>query len=275
MLKRYTIGAACYIAFLILVDRASLFFPPCFTYRLSPQESHTIETHKDYCSSRDSLIVAGVKTLYSLPPEGWTALATIVIASFTATLWWATNIHARHMEQMVSIQRAFVFLERFDYELTTAADNKTPIEKLPKNYEDHPDLFITRFTIQPIWRNSGNTPPKDMKINVNYWVPPGTWPLTFGYRSGPKDFFIPPQGTEGSDFIEITGTQVLIDRGMGFLFGADDLVIAIWGRADYADIFGKNHFIEWCYQLRYDRIEERLRARFIQWGTHNRSDEDT
>jgi hypothetical protein len=48
----------------------------------------------------------------------------------------------------------------------------------------------------------------------------------------------------------------------------------VWGRADYQDVFGGTHFVEWCYQVRFSRPirSERLRADFIQWGEYNRTD---
>jgi hypothetical protein len=53
----------------------------------------------------------------------------------------------------------------------------------------------------------------------------------------------------------------------------DEPPVFIWGRADYDDIFGSHHFIEWCYRLRFERhTGERMSAGFIQWGDYNRSD---
>lgn len=53
-------------------------------------------------------------------------------------------------------------------------------------------------------------------------------------------------------------------------------MILIWGRADYEDVFDKPHFVEWCYELRFDMYDgKRLSATFIQIGNHNRTDEDT
>jgi hypothetical protein len=118
MLKRCAIGAACYIAFLILVDRISLIFPPCFSYYIRPYQSHYESTEVYYCTTRDSLIVAAWKTLNSLPPEWLTAIATVTVACFTATLWlsthrlWkATLRSARIAEQtLTDLERPYVFI---------------------------------------------------------------------------------------------------------------------------------------------------------------------
>ena len=48
----------------------------------------------------------------------------------------------------------------------------------------------------------------------------------------------------------------------------------VWGRADYEDVYGTPHFVQWCYNVRFERhTVEKLRAHFIQWGEYNRSDE--
>jgi hypothetical protein len=53
-------------------------------------------------------------------------------------------------------------------------------------------------------------------------------------------------------------------------------MVWIWGRADYEDIFGMKHFVEWCYQPRFDAHDgKRLRVTFIQWGDNNRTDDST
>ena len=52
-------------------------------------------------------------------------------------------------------------------------------------------------------------------------------------------------------------------------------MIFIYGRADYDDVFGHHHFVQWCYTLRFERHQgEKVRASFIQWGEYNRTDED-
>jgi hypothetical protein len=93
------------------------------------------------------------------------------------------------------------------------------------------------------------------------------------YRNAPRPIFLAPKSIETSDFISITGTQAIIEHGLTAQ-GAEPKFF-IWGNAQYADVFGRQHFIEWCYRLRYDSYRgERIRASFIQWGDYNRSDED-
>lgn len=204
-----------------------------------------------------------------------TALATCVIAVFTLTLWWSTrNLWIAHRETHEATQRAFVHIDGCNYELTTAAD-RIPVqtELLTDEYKSQPELFVTRFAFQPRWKNSGNTPTKNMRIQIAWRGPEGPIPPDYTYRHSPASFFLAPNAIDPSEFMEIPGTQVLVNYGLNSV-GAEPRIF-LWGRADYEDVFGKTHFIEWCYRLRYESHRgEKLRASFIQWGDYNRSDED-
>ncbi|MGO9459647.1 MAG: hypothetical protein ACLP1W_05925, partial [Rhodomicrobium sp.] len=82
-----------------------------------------------------------------------------------------------------------------------------------------------------------------------------------------------PNAVEPSGVIEIPPAQALINYGAWGCSGPEPKIF-IWGRADYEDIFGEPHFVEWCYQLRFERYEgKKVRASFIQWNEYNRTDE--
>jgi hypothetical protein len=83
--------------------------------------------------------------------------------------------------------------------------------------------------------------------------------------------FLTPKTVEPSSLIEMPGAAVLIDWALQPI-GVEPLVF-IRGRADFEDVFGKKHFIEWCRRLRFDSHDgKKLRASFIQWRDYNRSD---
>jgi len=211
---------------------------------------------------------------------GYLALFTFFLFVFTAALWWVTlqlsrdakKTSDRQAEELRKIERAFVFIDGFNVELTTAADSKSPVELESETYKSCPELFITRFAIQPRWKNSGNTPTKNMSIRVNWGGPEGTIPPEYVYRDMPQKVFLAPNSTELGELVEIPSVRALVDYGL--TYRGDEPMVFIWGRADYEDIFGKPHFIEWCYRIRLeDHKREGLRAGFIQWGDYNRSDE--
>lgn len=218
----------------------------------------------------------------------WNRLLDDPIATFTALLffvtlllWWATRelvkdaktTSERQASEIKQIERAFVHLDGFNYELTTAVDSKTPLESLPLAYQTYPRLYITRFAIQPKWRNSGNTPVKAMTVRMNWRLEylEGTSNPNYEYDGEPKAIFLAPHACEPGDFVEIPNAHDCVDYGLGL--GTTEQIILIWGRADYKDVFDKEHFMEWCYRLRFDDHKgEGLRASFYQWGTYNRSD---
>jgi hypothetical protein len=206
------------------------------------------------------------------------AIAAAIVAAFTFTLWRSTDrLWKAGKEALEVTERAFVYLDGFNYELTTALDSKIEPEKLPERYRATPELYITRFAVQPRWRNGGNTPVENMTIRVDWRGPPAHIPPDYVYKDQPEPFFLAPKAVEPSTFIEIPEVQVLVDYGMvpvvweNYLVG--DPWVFIWGRADYNDIFKRPHFVEWSYQVRFDRHDgKNLRVSFIQTGGHNRTD---
>jgi hypothetical protein len=202
------------------------------------------------------------------------ALAGIAVAFFTFTLKRSTDrLWKSGRDALEKVERAFIFLDGFNCELTLASDQTiTPLEHLPERYKLDPDLFITRFAVQPRWKNGGNTPTRNMRIQVHSRGPSGPIPPEYLYRDAPVNFFLAPKAVEASNIIEIPEVKSLVDYGLNPV-GAEPMVF-IWGRADYEDIFEHKHFIEWCYHIRLERHRrERMQAGFIQWGDYNRTDE--
>jgi hypothetical protein len=123
--------------------------------------------------------------------EGITAAATASIAIFTIVLVIVTNRQAKLTAASVTIakdallktERAFVYIDGFTPELTTAADAKVvKVEDLPERYRDCPELCITRFVVLPRWKNSGTTATRNMTIQVipdlrliDLWWPNRGW----------------------------------------------------------------------------------------------------
>jgi hypothetical protein len=234
----------------------------------------------DYYTTRENIAFVFIRIVAKfLDDHNGTvaAIATMAIAWFTWTLkkstdrlWSATDKLWRAGEdQHAAVNRAFVFIDGFDHELTTAKDTNTDIEDLPEQYRDRPQLYITRLAIQPIWRNGGVTPTKEMTINTDMRGPGFLNEIEYNYRFPARNFFLAPIATVRGDVIEIPGARVPVDFGLQF---QEIPPILIWGRADYNDIFGKPHFIEWSYALRLSAPNNELRVGFIQRIEHNRSD---
>jgi hypothetical protein len=221
---------------------------------------------------------ATARRLAGLEPDAWVAIFTAVLAVFTILLWRSTRGAARTaQEALTTIERAFVFIGGFDVELSTAADNPDlDVNRLPPEYQAHPELYITRLFIFPRWKNSGSTPTVEMKIRTNGG--PAQFPadpnaardpvLTYNYN--PLNFTLGPGAVETSDGIFLTSARELVDWSFHPV-GTEPLFL-IFGRAEYQDVFGAQHLTEWCYKLRLERhAAGPMTAGFVQWGPHNRS----
>lgn len=196
------------------------------------------------------------------------AVFTLVLAVSTILLWLITK------HSFETTERAFVYMEGFGEELTTLADNPDLIgtEQIPAVYENHPEWYITRFAVQPKWGNGGTTPTKGMTIRVNVGETEETCPTKYGYGAeDAQTFFLPPKAVQGGQFIEIPEARAHVTRQLEHI--ANKPILLMWGRADYRDIFDRPHFVEWCYQIRFDAHKgEKLNVTFIQWGEYNRAD---
>jgi hypothetical protein len=169
-----------------------------------------------------------------------TALATLIIAVFTATLWIATNNQAtitRHA--FIAQKRAFVFA--------------TGIRGL---YEpDQSGNGLWNWRLSPIWQNSGDTATRGLRFYCdcllsNSAMPP-TFPLEYvdpavGFGSGmmgPK--FSSPAGQAPHPHKGALTPQDILDvqGGKKFLY--------IWGSARYQDVppFPADRLSRFCWRI--------------------------
>jgi hypothetical protein len=241
---------------------------------------------------------AQYKTAKTTPQVSSEALTNERIADYNETLDWLTGglvfstvglwivtwlsgrRQSRDMEAaldhaeraLATAERAFVFIDGFNVELTTAQDSELAgdYSALPPRYQRDPGLYITRFAAQPRWKNGGNTPTRQLTIQADWGMSrDGIPPREYTYRNQPAPFFLGPHAVESSPFFDIPSAPVLVDWANNP--AGIEPIILIWGRADYRDVFDATHFVEWCYWLRFSRPrrDERMSAQFIQWGPHN------
>jgi hypothetical protein len=165
------------------------------------------------------------------------ALATVVIAAFTITLWVATSRQAElTREALIANKRAFVYatniFQAFDQDKTTG-------------------LYNWRF--RPILRNSGDTPTKDMTMFVtcevrNSEIPIG-YPFTHNLQQVARGTIAPRIDLHGGvaplpPAAAIT-PQDIIDAQAGRKF------IYVWGWIKYSDVFPKTpqHITRYCWRV--------------------------
>jgi hypothetical protein len=221
------------IAALVLAERA---FSPTFQHCIT--KIGTAETLSDFQATITSYVRCSAR-LIKVYEAAITALATIVIAAFTGTLWVATLTQARlTREAFIVDKRAAVF----------------PIGIRPL-YE--PDLATGHFNwrIGPLWQNTGDTPTQGLRIytdgflsnvaisstfdfaHTNPNLPPGTGML------GPKMIspggmapHMPAPGLTPQDILDI-------QNGRKFFY--------LWGWARYRDGLPETseHISRYCWRI--------------------------
>jgi hypothetical protein len=102
----------------------------------------------------------------------WTALFTCVLAVSTILLWSETARSSEVAEKgLTAIERAFVFIDGFNVELTTAADVASDTSRMmPLRHQQDAGLEITRFAVQPRWKNGGSTPTDQLVVRVDWRI---------------------------------------------------------------------------------------------------------
>lgn len=282
----------CCILFLVFLAREnSLAFQQCVAHQETQPDQANIEKFPGIIINTigRTLAVRCTGRLINKMNAAITALATLAISAFTIVLVIVTDRQARLTADSVAIakdallktERAFVFIDGFNFEITTRADLRkggrrvipTHSKEEPDWYKFYPELVITRFALQPRWKNSGSTPTRNMTIQVDWRGPPGPVPPPeYVYRSPPQPFLVPPGGVETSAVIEVPAAVAIVNWSMSPM-GVEPFIL-IWGRADYEDVFQQKHFVEWCHRLRLSRTGgEKMSAGTFQWGDYNRSDE--
>ncbi len=243
-----------------------------------------IETHSDFIS----------------------AAATVAIAAFTLTLWWATRRlwkvsqeQSRDMktsltiaqeaadsakesaqvakDTLTSTQRAFVFLKNIEVKQT----------------RDLSDYSKYIWWIFPRWQNSGNTPTENLTISVGAQIRsdelPDDFPYTYvnehvsyvrglPYVSPQKD--IPLMIGPKTEIVSEPLTFSAIPRVISF-FGEGHVHIYVWGQAEYNDVFvgTPKHRTRFCVKLLFTRQKGETEDQsplmaFTYYGKYNCADED-
>jgi hypothetical protein len=164
-----------------------------------------------------SAYVSCTGTFIDANSGGITALATLVIAAFTVTLWLATSRQAKlTREAFVADKRAFLFATTF-----------------AQVWEPDKETGLYNWRLKPVLRNSGATPTKDMEMYVacvKAMMPP-VFELQGGVAPRYPGAAITPQD--------------IIDSQAGRKF------IYLWGWIRYRDIFPETeqHITRYCWLI--------------------------
>ena len=155
--------------------------------------------------------------------DGITALATVVIAAFTCTLWLATSRQAElTKEALIADKRAFVF-----------ATGITPMWELDAATNQYD------WRIRPNWQNSGDTPTRNLRLYVDSEFRNTALPTNFRFIEGQ----IPPgTGLLGPKQMSLGGAAPMLPNAALRPQDVVDLIngtrfFYLWGWVRYFDVF--------------------------------------
>lgn len=169
-----------------------------------------------------------------------TALATIIIAAFTGTLWIATSHQAELTRRtLIADKRAFVF----------AAG-------IVGIYELDPLTGHYNWRVAPVWHNSGDTPTRQLRIYTDAWFGNTPLPANFDFTNidplqGPGGGMLGPKmSNNGGQAPHIPHQAALapqdivdIQNGRRFFF--------LWGWARYFSTLPDTpeHITRFCWRV--------------------------
>jgi hypothetical protein len=166
--------------------------------------------------------------------NGITALATVVIAAFTVTLWIATSRQGvLNREALIADKRAFVSADGFKQEWV---------------HDIATDTYSRRF--RPHWKNTGSTPTKRLTTHVECEI--RNTPLPDGYVFTATNAHIgrgviPPQSDVYGGAAPLAAIQPQD------LVAAQNLqrFIYLWGWTKYFDVFPNTpeHITHFCWYI--------------------------
>jgi hypothetical protein len=168
-----------------------------------------------------------------------TALATIVIAAFTATLWRTTTAQFElAREAFIADKRAFVF-----------ASGITAF------YEPDPATGQFNWRVGPVWQNSGDTPTSELRLYTDGFLSNISIPATFDFTAtnpavppGPG-MLGPKMSSQGGQAPHLPNSALTpqdvfdIQQGRKFFY--------LWGWARYRDTLPTTpeHVTRYCWRI--------------------------
>lgn len=192
---------------------------------------------------------------------GITALASIIIAAFTGTLWVATSRQAtltkiaaeaakQSADALPAIERCYVFLR-----VTNSNIQLKPIDT-PATWSPNISSLWVRFT----FINYGRTPAIIQEIKVGIRRMDGDLPVDAWVE---EDRLKLPLNVLGSgEFFEKGGFYVSdpaqITQADADLIFAGGLFVYFFGHVAYQDVFGNDRETQFCWRV--------SRERFHEWG---------
>lgn len=169
---------------------------------------------------------------------GITALASIAIAAFTGTLWFATRTQARWTKEALFVdKRAFVF--------ASSIYPSWELDQISGSYN---------WRFRPIWQNSGETATKGMTLYVDCEIRNTPLPVGFDFK---RTIMPPGTGMLGPKSSNMGGaaphfgiTSAITPQDLSDVQNSRKFLY-LWGWAKYFDRFPgtPEHITRFCWQI--------------------------
>jgi len=263
-LKRHLLLSALIVSAVVILGYYA--FIAAFGAHFSQVCSYDDQAKIYRCEYWDVVTAATLRSFIFLDAHNGivTALATLVMAGFTGTLWWATIKQGRLTERALVISnRAFVFLEDFECDLSVGYPPAHP------SAGALPTPTIARFSFAPRWKNSGETPTRNLVLRIDHefigGLPsPG---YEFRFADAPMRTMLAPKANEW-------GAPIHVDPGRANEALAGKLKLYVWALAEYEDVFGNKRWTKTCSEVKFSRHDRDIAHNFIIFGDYNGSDAD-
>lgn len=237
MLKQSAYIAGLLFGLLLFSIAGEYTVSPVFQDCVDQQKRHHEENAADYYPSTFDILRAYAVCsgdFVNRNGTGISALATIVIAAFTITLWIASREQARlTREALIAANRAFMFptglKQVFEMDIATGLYN---------------------WRLRPEWRNSGETPTKNLTTYVECEIRNSLLPANYGFihDTDPASGIIGPNqtiwGGNAPRGAAITPQDILETQ-------VYRKFIYLWGWAKYRDVFPatSQHTTRFCWLI--------------------------
>jgi len=204
---------------------ASWYFSPCHN---QTYDQTSAPNQQNECASVYGIATvgyaAGWNGIISRKAESWTAIATILIAAFTLTLWWTTWGQLSHLRDSVVISnRAWVFTQPW-----------------PRSVEfcDNGNITISKMEV----RLYGESPARITELYVDFIEEPGRKPT---FRR--KECIV------RQTYILAPGNQWFHRQN----FTTNEAKPYVFGYVRYVDQFKKKRESRYCYRLVKEAVKIR------------------
>ena len=208
-----------------------------------------------------------------------TAIASLVIAVFTATLWHATKSMLKaSADQSVAMERSIRQSARAATAMEEVAkyfsENVTILrERTAKQMRSYLSVIVfegsyqerqrnIRFEARPLILNTGQTPAHKVGFRAKAAILPTQLPNDFAFPLPDEIVGAATLGPHQNFIMNAAVAEFCDDADVGAIKVGSERILYIWGIVTYKDIFGDEQFTKFCHAMTW-RPDGKIFGRFM------------